>query len=283
MSNIFNRLHPFYDNTQSILLRLLIIGGLVAFILIVFQPFGTDDFQHPYKNLYLAGHGFVAALAFGFVMLVLPRLFPYQIREEKWVLWKHILLFGFGFILSFLGSYFYMNWFFNQSFSLPNFIGFFSVVSVIGLFPTMIISLLDNNRRHRKNRQTAENLTQKITHLEQKQEVIKLSDENNNLAFEVAANNLVFIQAASNYVEVHYLENDNLKKTLIRNSLSKIEKQLQFSYFKKCHRSYLANLNLIEKITGNAQGYRLHFPFTKEITVPVSRSKGKELLEILEK
>jgi DNA-binding LytR/AlgR family response regulator len=74
-----------------------------------------------------------------------------------------------------------------------------------------------------------------------------------------------------------------MKKTLIRNTLSKIEKQLPFDNIKKCHRSYLANLNLIEKITGNAQGYRLHFPFSTEITVPVSRSKGKELLDILEK
>lgn len=281
MSNIFNRLHPFYDNTRSILLRLLIIGGLVAFILIVFQPFGTEKFQHPHKNLYLAGHGIIAALAFGFVMLILPRLFPKDFIEEKWVVWKQILLFGFGFILSFLGSYFYMNWFFDQSFHLHNFISFFSVVSIIGLFPTMIITLLDNNRRHRKNRQTAENLTEKITHLEQKKETIQLTDENGNPAFEVTADNLVFIQAASNYVEVHYLENDNLKKVLIRNSLSKIEKQLPFDYFKKCHRSYLANLNLIEKITGNAQGYRLHFPFSKEITVPVSRSKGKELMKVL--
>lgn len=283
MTNIFSRPHPFYNDAKAILVRLSIIGGLVAFILIVFQPFGTDSFQHPYKKLYLMGHGMIASLSFGFVLLGLPRLFPKQINEETWVVWKQISILTLGFLLTAMCAYFYMNWFFNQPFHWGNFFGFLPIVGVIGLFPTLIITLLDNNRKLKKHRQIAENLTEKIAPPQEQLQMVTLNDENGNLGIEVALKNLVYIQSASNYVEVHHLENGNLKKVLIRNTLSKIEKQLPSDHIKKCHRSYLANLNLIEKITGNAQGYRLHFPFSTEITVPVSRSKGKELLQILEK
>lgn len=283
MSNIFNRPHPFYENTKAIIIRMLIVGCLVAFILIIFQPFGTESFHHPYKNWYLAGHGAIAFLSFGFVLLGLPMLFPNQINEEKWVVWKQITILVLGFFLSFIGSYFYMNWFFHQPFHWGQFINFFPIVFVIGLFPCLIITLLDNNYKFHQHREIAENLTKKITHQQAPEQMITLIDENNNSVLTIPLKNLVFIQAASNYVEVHFLENNKLKKILIRNTLSKIEKQLPPDQIKKCHRSYLANLNLVEKITGNAQGYRLHFPFSQEITVPVSRSKGKELLKILDK
>lgn len=281
MPNLLNRPHLFYEETKPVLVRMSIIGVLVAFILIVFQPFGTDSFQHPYKNLYLAGHGLIAFLSFGFALLGLPFLLPKYFKEEKWVVWKQIAVLVLGFLLSFMGSYFYMNWFFNQSFQWEHFFNFLPIVGVIGLFPCLIITLLDNNKRLKKHRQIAEDLTEKIIPAKAQMQLISLKDENGNLGLEIALKNLIYIQSASNYVEVHFLEDSNLKKMLIRNTLSKIEKQLPFDHIKKCHRSYLANLNLIEKITGNAQGYRLHFPFSTEITVPVSRSKGKELLGMI--
>ena len=103
----------------------------------------------------------------------------------------------------------------------------------------------------KKYQKEAKNLTGKITPHPANLALAKLTDENGNAAFETPINNLLFIQAASNYVEVHYLENGNLKKKLIRNTLSKIEQQLPFDNLKKCHRSYLANLNLIEKFNSS--------------------------------
>jgi hypothetical protein len=185
MSNLLNRPHPFYEDTKSTVIRMTIIGGLVAFILIVFQPFGTDSFRHPYKNLYLAGHGFIAFLSFGFSLLGLKKLFPNQVNEEKWVVWKQIAVLTLGFLLSFIGSYFYMNWFFSQPFHWINFIDFLPIVGVIGLFPCVIITLLDSNKKLKKHRQIAKNLTEKITAPKEQLQTILLTDENGNAAFEV--------------------------------------------------------------------------------------------------
>jgi len=111
--------------------------------------------------------------------------------------------------------------------------------------------------------------------------LLQLKDENDKLDFAVHLDQLVFIKAANNYVEINYLDNEQIKKYLLRNSIRNIEAQLAYPSIKRCHRSYLVNMDKAERITGNAQGYKIHFPFTVDFVVPVSRSKGKELLAIL--
>jgi DNA-binding LytR/AlgR family response regulator len=44
----------------------------------------------------------------------------------------------------------------------------------------------------------------------------------------------------------------------------------------RCHRSFIVNLAQVKSVSGNAQGYRLHFS-DPSITIPVSRTAGKEL------
>ena len=41
----------------------LIIGASILFILIVFQQFGTDQFDRPHKTLILLGYGMVSTIA----------------------------------------------------------------------------------------------------------------------------------------------------------------------------------------------------------------------------
>ncbi|MEO1654426.1 MAG: LytTR family DNA-binding domain-containing protein, partial [Bacteroidota bacterium] len=51
--------------------------------------------------------------------------------------------------------------------------------------------------------------------------------------------NLIYIKSADNYVEVYYLENDQLKKKLIRHNLKHIK--VDFPQLIQTHRSYLIN------------------------------------------
>ena len=61
-------------------------------------------------------------------------------------------------------------------------------------------------------------------------------------------------------------------KILIRITLKELEEQLKpISSIFKTHRSYLVNLNAIQSISGNAQGYQLLLK-NCSIIVPVSRS-----------
>jgi len=67
-------------------------------------------------------------------------------------------------------------------------------------------------------------------------------------------------------------------KLLKRMTLKEFEEQFKFfyPYVFKVHRSYLVNLQTIESISGNAQGYVLRLKNFSEATIPVSRSKIQE-------
>lgn len=281
MLSIFNQPAPLYANQKKYILRYFLVGCFVAFFLIFFQPFETDRASFPYKNLFLSGYGFITFLALTFSFHLLPLFFKSFFREEEWVLWKQILLGLFALSLSFVGCYFYLQLSLGRQPTLKGFFYFYSMVLPIALFPVLIFSLLDYIYQLKQNQQFAQNLNQHISPKSTTLTTIHFKDENGKADFSLPLDELFFIKAANNYVEINYLEADKIKKHLLRNSIKNIDQQLDYPAIKRCHRSYLVNMDKVGKITGNAQGYKIHFPFSAEFVVPVSRSKGKELLAIL--
>jgi DNA-binding LytR/AlgR family response regulator len=92
---------------------------------------------------------------------------------------------------------------------------------------------------------------------------------------------VLFIQSADNYVEIAYLDGDNFKKKLIRNTLKNIELQIkQYSNFIRCHRTCIVNMHYIEKLN---QDYSSHWLTIKGYNekIPVSRQYLLKLREAL--
>lgn len=78
----------------------------------------------------------------------------------------------------------------------------------------------------------------------------------------------VYAKSDKNYVEIIL----NNQKLLKRMTIKSLETQLlEYNFIFKTHRSYILNLNKIERIKGNAQGYQL-FLKNKQDTIPVSRT-----------
>ncbi len=281
MLSIFKQPAPLYLDWKKNLLRYFLVGCFIAFFLMFFQPFQTDRLNIPNKNLFLSGYGVITFLGFSSTFIGLPKLFPTQFVEEKWILWKQILLTLFALSLTFAGCYIYMNTSLNYSTSFKGFLGFYQLVLPISIFPVVLISLLDYIYHLKQNQNFAQNLNQHIVPKPQSTNELKLKDENGKEDLAIQLDQLIFIKAANNYVEINYLEEEKIKKYLLRNSIKNIEEQLPYPSIKRCHRSYLINMDKAGRITGNAQGYKIHFPFSAEFVVPVSRSKGKELLAIL--
>ncbi len=265
----------------AILKRYSLVGLFVAFFLIVFQPFGTANVQIPNKSLFLSGYGWITFISLTLIIGGLPRLFPGLFEEGKWVVWKQMVLLGIGLSLCFLCCYLYMNFWFGWRLSINSFLGFYSIALAIAVIPVIIITLVEYIFHLKSNQAVANTLNEQIQPSIPTDTIIQFKDENDRVDFTIPLDQLFFIKAANNYVEVNYLEADQIKKYLLRNSIRNIEQQLPNPSIKRCHRSYIVNMDKVGRITGNAQGYKLHFPFTAEYVVPVSRSKGKELLELM--
>ena len=93
---------------------------------------------------------------------------------------------------------------------------------------------------------------------------------------------LLFIESSDNYCTVVYLKNGQPTKPLLRSSLSRLEKQIMQPHtvrkpFVRCHRSYIVNLDRVERVTGNAQGYKLHL-LGGQFQIPVARQYNETLV-----
>jgi tetratricopeptide (TPR) repeat protein len=165
-----------------------------------------------------------------------------------------------------------------------SFNGFFdSLINVftIAVLPIFAFILIAERVLYNRNLKTAGEISSQIKNIEKKgeTELIKLIAENEKDFVETPASEFFFIEASDNYSSVNYFENDKLKKVLLRGSMKKMEDQLTgFECIVRCHKSYIVNINKISRVSGNAQGYKLHFnDIDKEI--PVSRAFPRAFLE----
>ncbi len=91
--------------------------------------------------------------------------------------------------------------------------------------------------------------------------------------------NLVLIKSADNYIEIYFLENDQVEKKLLRNTLKNIEEELAHrKSFIRCHRTSIINVFYIDKLVKSYSGYSLKMSCFED-EIPVSR---KYLMQVKE-
>ncbi len=259
----------------------LIEGAGVALFFIIFQPFGLNEWEHPYKLWVLIGFGAIVSICTAFNRLVLPAIFPKFFNEEKWVVWKEI-----ADILILLAIITCMNMVYSKFFFhyLPltplGFIVMFLIVALIGLIPISFGVMSNYIYQLKKYNQTIIVQAHETIKPEEKAiSFLKLTAENEKDILEIAATDLFYIESSDNYSTVFYSKENTLQKELLRSSLTRLESQINFTSIVRCHRSYIVNLDKVGKVTGNAQGYKLHLQ-SFELTVPVAR-KYSEIVERL--
>jgi hypothetical protein len=88
-------------------------------------------------------------------------------------------------------------------------------------------------------------------------------------SFDLNLSQLIYVRAEGNYLNFYFLHTPPLMKRMTLNALENLLKEE--SQILRTHRSYLLNLRFVEKVSGNAQGYKVKLTGT-EATVPVSRN-----------
>ncbi|MBN4065836.1 LytTR family transcriptional regulator, partial [Candidatus Amoebophilus asiaticus] len=89
------------------------------------------------------------------------------------------------------------------------------------------------------------------------------------------------VASVDNYIEIFSENEGGITKNLLRNTLRKAEESLlNYPYLFKCHRAYIVNLQKIQSVIGNSQGYKLVFDKIEQ-PIPVARSQSKQLKELL--
>jgi hypothetical protein len=96
------------------------ISFMVAFILIVLQPFGTASFSHPYKYGILAGYGIVIYVSGSLFFSFIDHFLSDAIKD-KWTVGYEIGLLFCTILISQTSCYLYWVWLFGSGISIMAF------------------------------------------------------------------------------------------------------------------------------------------------------------------
>jgi hypothetical protein len=281
MLQLINNPFPFFlnDNRKNILL-ILATSIFVTLFLTLYTPFENPN-NTIINNIQW---GFFCFLALYANLILIPKLFPALFELTRWTLLKYILFNAWLFLT--LGILFTV----INSLLFKCDINFISLfiktqreVVLTGLIPLIVITILAKNNLLKQNLADAFEINKKLSEIQTIKEQPKQLDHkttiqtDTNETFSLNLTDLVYILAMDNYSEIYWNDNGKITKKLLRVTLKNVESQLTNQFIVRCHRSYLINVQAIESISGNTNGYKLQMKNT-EVEIPVSRAKGKEII-----
>ncbi len=281
MFEILKQPYPNNHNPLKDLLNSFFIGVFVFAFLFFFKPFGLHMAPTVMRLKITIGYGlvtfFITGLNYLFFAYGLKRWF----NDKGWKVWKEIAITGWVLICIGIGNllFSYYGGFISMVMSFTNFLYIQLYTIAVGIFPIIFLVLSTQIRLNKRYTKGAEALNKSLKkHVEDDSiNSITIADDEQKNNIELNPNYLLYIAAADNYIEVCYLNDETLKKEVLRNTIKNIEQQ-NFPFLFRIHRSYLVNINNIDSVSGNSQGYKVHFKDTSIEELPVARNRSKEFL-----
>ncbi|WBV55616.1 LytTR family DNA-binding domain-containing protein [Chryseobacterium daecheongense] len=259
--------YPKSESQKEILISSVLAGILIYLFLIVFQPFGTDQFQHRLKYLLLFPYSIIFGAAFFIVNLL-------TIKINNWNIVYELLKIAVILLLASIPSYFYNTLFLSHvKLSFSNYLYMIMLTFALGI-PISIIYVLSRYIYLKKNHEnTADKISAQLEEIEltSHSEKKTLDIIAGTTHLQISEDDFLCVQSLENYCAIYYIEYNSFKKVLLRISLSKLLDQIETHSIKRSHRSYIVNLTKVTHVKGNAQGYKLSLE-NIDFTIPVSRS-----------
>lgn len=275
--NWFLRPYPYEQRFWRKAFGAIGFGIFIALFLFIFQPFGLHEIRSDYHLRIFGGFGLITVLASWLADGIMPLLFPRYYRESRWTVLSQILHVAFVLILIGSGNYiFSLYWGFIDP-GVGNFFSFQVITLIVGIFPIAFSVMLNEVYLLKRNLREAREIGTLIHAYEhnptESDTQVTLQGDNQEDYLSLSPQHILYLRAADNYVEVWYDSEAGIQSKLLRTTLSAMEAQLdELSALVRCHRSYIVNLDRVQDISGNAQGYRLQIGEVLE-PVPVSRSQ----------
>ncbi|MEM8909420.1 MAG: LytTR family DNA-binding domain-containing protein [Bacteroidota bacterium] len=282
---MLNRPFPAIENAQLRLITIAFHGCFVAFFLLAFKPFElyrTAGIANTNSVVYVLGFALTVSLALLFSEFLIWKVIKIQV--EKWTFGKAMLMGIWDMLLVTFAIFIYINY--QSDFAQFTYQALFRISSLAILFsviPVMITTVFLDNWWLRQNLGKASDLQNKVDKAVFKatDNRLRLQSENNHEFLNIDSNQLLFIESVDNYVSVYHLDQQQVKKQLLRSNLKKLESQIDAPSIVRCHRSFMVNLKNIKKVEGNSRGLQLYFS-DYDTAVPVSRRYVKSILGQLE-
>jgi hypothetical protein len=291
--NIFRQPFPHNTSWQSGLKTAIGFGAFITVFLLVFRPFELDKVSTVLLVKSSIIFGLVTFCCIFASSFFLNLFFPQIFTEEKWTTGKQIIHMGAIVILVGLVNYLLSPLLFDTELTWKKAFYYQGIALAVGLLPIVIYTLyVQNHGLHQFKQEAAliqKKLEQKkISELPETQ--ITASAPNAEIIFEadnqaekktINVNQLYYIEAASNYIKLFFVQKEKLTYSIVRMTMKKAAETVSpYPFFFRCHRAYIVNLDKIEQVDGNAQGYKIKLQGSEDL-IPVSRNLNSEFSDRL--
>jgi len=278
MLSIFNKPYPFNEDLKHNVKNIFFISAGVFVFLFLFQPFEISSLPTRGKYYLLGGLCFSTFLSLSLNLLLIPSFFPRLFRSATWNIKKEIA-WDTWMLFTTLAGYFFV----NNSLGIEKFV-FYTVIKLvlIAVIPITLLIIINHNKILRSNLKLADDMSKKLWENKRVQEkIITFNSNYQKDSLSIKISSLLLVKSANNYIEVFWKEGKSIKNQMVRCSMTYTEELVkEYKFIFKCHRSYIININYIDKIEGNSQGYKLFFE-DFSIPVPVSRNSISKLQELI--
>lgn len=279
---ILDPIYPYKETNKEIIITSSMVGALLYLLLIIYQPFGTSQFEHGYKYLLLFPYAIICALSFCCIKILFSK------NKKKWTIGSELLNTFLTLLLISVLSYFYNSLFLSEvNLSLENYLYMFTYTIALGLPVLTIyimaryIYLIQNSESSVVKFKTNNRVTIEAENIVKTK--FNIVSDYANFHLEIAQDDFIYAEAADNYCILYYYEKGILKKEMIRISLIKLLNQIQSDpsdCIKRVHRSFIVNLKMAKKYKGNSAGYKITLA-NIEKELPVSRKYIESAAPIL--
>lgn len=220
-----------------------------------------------------------------------PKVFPHAFDPERWTVGKYIVFTFWQLVVIgiFASVLIHIAGFHPQLSLWKNMYYYFINQATYGGISIVLLTFVIRDvmlKTSLRNALHANQELERIRHAYNIREVVDTRDmvtiqSDTSESIDLCPNDLLYVVADDNYSTLYWKNGSITGKKMLRINLKSIETQLNNSHVIRCHRSYLVNISAITHVSGNANGYKLSVRDT-DFTVPVSRSKGKEVIEQIE-
>lgn len=221
------------------------VGVIVALVLVIFQPFGTANFEHPHKVLLLIGYGVVVAISVTLYYTISRKTWLAN-ADHSWTVVKEVREMFLSILISLFACFLYATWLYDWTFSVWN-MGVFALNAIsVAAIPCSLYLVVLYFLWKDVQRSTLE-----LTGAEGAETRLQLIGENRNDTVEVKVSSIRYIKAHDNYIMLYLLHEGASQRHILRSTMRAIEDQLPSNVFRRVHRSFIVNIQHVITLEGN--------------------------------
>lgn len=111
--------------------------------------------------------------------------------------------------------------------------------------------------------------------------LISFYDETNKRRFSVNSADVLYLESTDNYVTIFYEDKERIRKYMLRNTMKRLEKELEKTQIRRCHRSYMVNFENIKMVRLSGTSLFIYIDTLEELKIPVSRTFAEKVHEFI--